>query len=548
MPAPVTPSVATRTRWCGALAAVVVATGLTITAVPPAHAEANSAPDIIPALQTWVGGEGAFTIEPSSRIVADAELEGVAEQLAADLAAVMGVSAPVVIDADAEPSDVVLTLDADLEHGPGGVRFEEEGYRLAVTPDSLEISAPTSNGAFYGTRTVLQALMQSTGRDTVPVGESFDWPSHAVRGFMLDVGRRFFTPEFVRDYITMMSWYKLNEFQIHLNDNEISRPAGGWIDAYDGFRLRSENPAFAGLASEDGAYDREDWQSFEDTAAAHAVQIIPEIDVPAHSRSFIRWKPELGFNAGDSDHLDLSKPATTPTIKAVFDEFVPWFEGSDVHFGADEYPRDQADAYRTFFNEMAGHIRSLGKHPRAWGSMTVMHGSAAGYDRDVTINSWNNGWYGMASALADGYDFINTNDGDLYVVPFANYYHPVRELLPRSRPQQSGAVRLLAAEPARLHRPGAGRHARRRHVRGLERPRARGLHRARRARARAGLLPGHRTEDVELHDAGVVVRRLHRRSERGRPRTGPGAHRAGQRRARARRAELGSGGHGLGEQ
>ena len=72
---------------------------------------------------------------------------------------------------------------------------------------------------------------------------------------------------------------------------------------------------------------------------------------------------------------------------------------------------------------MAEHLRGLGKHPRAWGSMTVMHGSSAGYDRDVTINAWNNGWYGMASALADGYEFINTNDGDLYVVPFANYYH-----------------------------------------------------------------------------------------------------------------------------
>lgn len=102
---------------------------------------------------------------------------------------------------------------------------------------------------------------------------------------MLDVGRRFFTPEFVRDYISMMSWYKLNEFQIHLNDNEIY-PSNGWENAYQGFRLVSEDPYFDGLAAEDGAYDREDWQSFEDTAAAHSVTIIPEIDVPAHSRSF----------------------------------------------------------------------------------------------------------------------------------------------------------------------------------------------------------------------------------------------------------------------
>ncbi|UJP08786.1 discoidin domain-containing protein [Microbacterium sp. KUDC0406] len=52
-----------------------------------------------------------------------------------------------------------------------------------------------------------------------------------------------------------------------------------------------------------------------------------------------------------------------------------------------------------------------------------MSGDASGYDRDVTINSWNDGWYGMAAAHADGYPFVNSNDSTLYVVPFADYYH-----------------------------------------------------------------------------------------------------------------------------
>ncbi|ANJ25839.1 hypothetical protein ATC03_02810 [Agromyces aureus] len=408
-------------------AALVLGAGVIAATLVPTAAQAatNPAPRIIPELQTWTGGDGAFTLDGTGRIVADPELVEVAAQFAADLEATTGIVAEVADAAGAAPSagDLVLDFDETLSHAAGGELFQAEGYRLSVTADGVEIAAPSTDGAFYGTRTVLQALLQSPGRSELPIGESIDWPNHEVRGFMLDVGRRFFTPEFVRDYITMMSWYKLNEFQIHLNDNEIARPAGGWVDAYDGFRLKTDNPAFAGLASEDGAYDRADWQSFEDAAASHAVTIIPEIDAPAHSRSFIRWKPEIGFNGGDSDHLDLSKPESTETIKAVFDEFTPWFEGPDVHMGTDEYPREGRDDYRTFFNTMADHIRGLGKQPRAWGSMTVMHGSAAGYDRDVTINAWNNGWYGMASALADGYEFINTNDGDLYVVPFANYYH-----------------------------------------------------------------------------------------------------------------------------
>lgn len=382
---------------------------------------ANTAPQVIPALKSWTGGEGDLQLSSTSRIVADAELADVAAQFADDLDAITGIE-PAVVTSGARAGDIVLDLDTALTNADGGERFTEEGYELAID-DTVEIAAPSTTGVFYGTRSVLQILAGAETRTELPRGESADWPDYEVRGFALDVGRRFFTPDFVRDYISMMSWYKLNNFQIHLNDNQIWRPDTGWQDGYSGFRLKSDNPEYADLASDDGAYTRADWQSFEDVAASHEVLIIPEIDVPAHSLSFIQWKPELGLNGGDSDHLDLTKPETTEVIKGVFDEFAPWFEGTDLHYGADEYPRQYAAEYRDFFNEMAAHVRSLGKQPRAWGSMTVMNGNADGYDRDVIINAWNSGWYGMEAALNDGYRFINTNDATLYVVPFADYYH-----------------------------------------------------------------------------------------------------------------------------
>lgn len=406
-------------------AALVVAalTGASALIAPtPAHSAAvNDAPIVVPELQAWAGGEGDTRLTESSRIVADAESAEVAARLADDLGDVTGLHLDVVTS-DARAGDIVLDVQHELDHAAGGERFDEEGYVLTIG-DTVQIAAPTDTGVFYGTRSALQILAEADDRATLPRGEAIDWPDYAERGFMLDVGRRFFTADFVRDYIAMMSWYKLNTFQIHLNDNQIPRPADGWQNGYAGFRLASDNPDFAGLASEDGAYDRADWQSFEDTAADHHLTIVPEIDVPAHSLAFIQWKPELGLHGGDSDHLDLTKPATTEVIKSVFNEFMPWFEGPDVHFGADEYPREYATQYVQFFNDMAAHVRSHGKQPRAWGSASVMTGNADGYDRDVIINNWNDGWYGMASALKDGYRFINTNDATLYVVPFANYYH-----------------------------------------------------------------------------------------------------------------------------
>ncbi|HEY1180155.1 MAG TPA: family 20 glycosylhydrolase, partial [Phytomonospora sp.] len=271
---------------------------------------------------------------------------------------------------------------------------------------------------------VLQALTRQTpGSATVPRSLAVDWPNTEIRGFMLDVGRRWFGHAFLRDYVRHMSWFKLNTFQIHLNDNEISPPGGDWSKAYSAFRLASDDPRYAGLAAEDGAFTRADWDRLEDVAADSFVTLVPEIDAPAHARSFIAFDPSLGLDGGNSDHLDLSKPATTAFMKGIYDEFAPWFRGPALHIGADEYPREYEPRYRAYVNDIAAHVRGLGKEVRAWGSLSVMAGGAGGYDRDMTMHSWNNGWYGPRSAVADGYPVVNTNDSLLYIVPFADYYH-----------------------------------------------------------------------------------------------------------------------------
>ncbi|MFF4829358.1 family 20 glycosylhydrolase [Streptomyces sp. NPDC001312] len=384
----------------------------------------NVKPAVVPALQKWQGRTGSFELHRHSRIVfAGAHRDRLRDQLATlpdEIEQVTG-RKPALSPRSPQSGDIVLSIDPTLPEAVDSARFKEEGYTFTVTGENVRITAPTAKGVYYGTRTLLQILLLDDGRDSVPVGTAVDWPNYKVRGFTLDVGRRFFTAAFIRDYIRLMGWFKLNEFQIHLNDNGFKgdRP---WSEAQAGFRLKTDNAALSGLASKDGAYDRRDWDSFEDTAAANGVTLVPEFDAPAHSLAFIRFKPSLGLNNGDSDHLDLSKPETTAFMKSVFDEFTPWFRGPDVHFGADEYRSDKP-RYKTYFNDMAAHIRTLGKHPRAWGSLSLMASSTEGYDRDVTLNSWNNSWYGPQAAKKDGYSFINTNDALLYIVPFASYYH-----------------------------------------------------------------------------------------------------------------------------
>ncbi|MFI6482405.1 family 20 glycosylhydrolase [Nonomuraea sp. NPDC050663] len=358
----------------------------------------NERPQVVPALQEWTGGTGEFRLSPDSRVIcAD-------PALGAGLAAELGIG-----HATEGEGDIVLDL-APTGHG-------DESYRLRAEPGGVRISAPTARGLFYGTRTLVQILR--TG--AVPCGVAHDWPNYPVRGYMLDVGRRYVTLELIHRLIRLMGRFKLNELQLHLNDNEIKAPEGDWSKALHGFRLRSE--AFPGLASEQ-AYSRAEWDAFEDLAAAHAITIVPEIDAPAHSRSFIAYDPSIGHDDGDSDHLDLANPAATDLVKAVFTEFAPWFRGPDLHFGADEYYQSK-QLWKEFFNDLAAHVRSLGKQPRAWGGFTRLSptGDTAGFDPDVVINSWNNGFYGPEGARGDSYRLINSNDDLLYIVPKADYYH-----------------------------------------------------------------------------------------------------------------------------
>ncbi|MEU0315312.1 family 20 glycosylhydrolase [Nocardioides sp. NPDC006273] len=389
---------------------------------PPA---VNPKPRVVPALQTWSGGSGLLSLVPATRIVvADPQLAGVAAQLKADLVEVSGLKTEVVTDEPSRARDIVLDIDADAAVGPSGNAVaEREGYHLTVA-DRVRVTARTQTAVFWGTRTLLQMLVERfPERGVLPVGSTTDWPNVALRGYMLDVGRRWFGETYVRDMVRAMSWYKLNTFQVHLNDNAITAPGGDWSKAQSAFRLASEDPAFDGLAAADGSFTRAEWDELEDVAAAHHVTVVPEIDSPAHSRAFIAFRPEIGLDGGNSDHLDLSKPVTTAFMKDVFSEFTPWFRSPVVHIGLDEYPRDLEDQYRAYTNTLAAHVRSLGKNVRAWGSLTVMAGDATGYDKDMEMVSWNNGWYSGKRAIADGYPVINANDGLLYIVPFADYYH-----------------------------------------------------------------------------------------------------------------------------
>lgn len=78
-----------------------------------------------------------------------------------------------------------------------------------------------------------------------------------------------------------------------------------------------ECETFPGLAARDGYYTKQEFIDFQEEAAARFVEIIPEIDVPAHALAFSHYKSELGSKEYGMDHLDLSNPETYTFLDAL---------------------------------------------------------------------------------------------------------------------------------------------------------------------------------------------------------------------------------------
>lgn len=201
--------------------------------------------------------------------------------MAADCEALLGFR-PATAEGKGGKGDLVLALKKDRKLG-------REGYALRIA-DRITLTAPEAVGVYWGTRTLLQMAEQSDR--TLPRGEVRDWLDYAVRGFMMDCGRKFIPLDCLRDYVKTMAYYKMNTLQIHLNDNGFHRFWGkDWSKTYAAFRLESDT--YPGLTARDGSYSKQEFIGLQKLAEERFVEIIPEIDAPAHTLAFTQYKPEI---------------------------------------------------------------------------------------------------------------------------------------------------------------------------------------------------------------------------------------------------------------
>ena len=385
------------------------------------RAAVNPKPFVIPELKQWTGKDGNFIPGKDARIVCTSqnpELLRIAKMFADDYRQMFGQTLSVV-QGKAASGDFVLALSTDKKLG-------EEGYAIKIT-DRVAASAPTTTGLYWSTRTLLQLAEQNQER-SLPQGVIRDYPDYPLRGFMIDCGRKFIPMSYLQDLVKIMAYYKMNTLQVHLNDNGFKQYfEHNWDKTYAAFRLESDT--YPGLAARDGSYSKKEFIDFQKQAASNFVEIIPEIDVPAHSLALTHYKPEIGSKEYGMDHLDLFKPETYEFVDALFKEYLegdnPVFVGKRVHIGTDEYSnakKDVVEKFRAFTDHYIRFVEGFGKQAVVWGALSHAKGDTPVKSDDVIMNAWYNGYADPATMIKDGYKLICIPDGMVYIVPVAGYY------------------------------------------------------------------------------------------------------------------------------
>lgn len=417
----------------------------------------NPCPDVIPALAEWKGGRGKFEPSSTMRVIVEegSTLQDEAE-LFADRYCALAQCVPEVVSGSPEDAGAG---DIYLGYVEGQEGLGEEGYICDIT-DICVIRAESDTGVRWGTVTLLQILGQE---GFLPQGKIRDYPQYEVRGFGIDVARKAVSLDTLYAMVEAMSYYKMNDLTIHLNDNVILSTSGltdsveRAMTAESAFRLESDviNRDGQRLTSSEYFYTKEEFAEFIDTAKSYGVTVVPEIDTPAHSLSITKLFPEYALKAGTEsvDQIDLGNADAVALVKEIWREALAgdgaaFRQAGTVNIGMDEYYGD-GEQYRTYLREIADLVRAEGKTVRLWGSLSNIAGTAVPDPEGLQMNIWSTVWADPREMYEAGYSLINMQNNHLYVIPGGGYdYLDTEELYGNWEPNKFYDYNLLEVIPA----------------------------------------------------------------------------------------------------
>jgi hexosaminidase len=225
-----------------------------------------------------------------------------------------------------------------------------EGYTLDATPEVVTIAAGDGAGLFYGTQTLLQLLppqvfatkkVEGDVEWAVPAVKIEDQPRFRWRSLLIDPARHFLSKQEVESFIDLMAQHKLNTLQIHFTDEE------GWrieIKRYPKLTSvsawRTSDPWFGTKYPADkpygGFFTQDDIREIVAYAKARYINVVPEIEMPAHTGGAIAAYPQISCTGKRAAEVCPSTEATYEILQGVLAEVCEMFPSKYIHIGGDE--------------------------------------------------------------------------------------------------------------------------------------------------------------------------------------------------------------------
>lgn len=380
------------------------------------------------------------TITPRTAVRFEAQLEPLAGYLADHL--------NVKPDAKSISDDNAIRLTTDST-------LDAEAFRLEVKRQGVTIAGGGYGGVFNGIQELFRLLPAEVYAKACPACVTLadttitDAPRFAYRGMMLDVARTWIGPDQVRRYIDLFAYHNINKLHLHLADDE------GWrieirshpeLTEIGGFR-GGDSPVRAVYGKWDekygGYFTQEQMRELIAYAAARNIEIIPEIDLPGHSRNIASVHPEIRCNyppdtvsTNGYDYRSawcVAREENYDLLSDILGELCELFPTQYINIGGDEVEMEQwrrcpdcralmrrmgtDDPRRLqdrFMERLTGMLAEHGKLPGVWNEAAA----TGQFTRRSLVYGWQN-VKACLDATAKGYPTV--------VMPAQYFYFDMRQ-------------------------------------------------------------------------------------------------------------------------
>ena len=334
---------------------------------------------------------------------------------------------------------------------PDALRFEKltnvqkDSYSISYSNDNKVISFSSDASAFHAVNSFVQLISFDGNYLLIDHAFVYDAPRFDWRGLHLDVSRHFFTVDEVKRYIDLMALYKFNTFHWHLTDDQgwrieikkypLLTEIGAWRDSTVVGHF-SNAPRVYEKAKYGGFYTQEEVKEIVRYAGTKYITVVPEIELPGHSRAALAAYPHLSCTGeqlpvpglwGVFDDIYCTKDASIDFLKEVLQEVIQLFPSEYIHIGGDEAPKtrwnectackkviadnklqDEHALQSYFIQQMDAFLTSKGKKIIGWDE--ILEG---GLSPNASVMSWRGTAGGVAAARQKHY---------VVVTPMSNCY------------------------------------------------------------------------------------------------------------------------------